>query len=328
VLCHDMTRIVPGEFKGRAFKRGHIIRESDITSLLNIGKEHIYVFDPADGLVHEDDAALRIARAAFGQGIELTSPCEGRVNLKATIRGLLKVNVEAIHKINDIEDIVFSSLHTNQPVSPGRALAGTRIIPLVAPEEKILEVEAICREYYPVVEVKPFRIANAGIVTTGSEIYHGRIQDKFGPVLHMKFAELGSRVMKQVFTSDDVDMTVNAIHQMIDDGADFIAVTGGMSVDPDDQTPTSIRKAGGDVVVYGSPIFPGAMFMLAYIGDVPVVGLPGCVMYYKASIFELVVPRLLAGERLTRSDITRLGHGGFCSRCTECRYPLCAFGKA
>ncbi|GBC59436.1 molybdopterin-binding protein [Desulfonema ishimotonii] len=327
VLCHDMTRIVPGKFKGRAFKKGHIIEETDISTLLSIGKEHIYVFDLEDGLVHENDAAMRIAKAAAGPGIELTEPAEGRVNLKAATAGLLKINVEALYQINDIEDIVFSTLHTHQQISEKRSVAGTRIVPLVTAEEKIREVESVCKTYYPIVQVLPFRTTRIGVVTTGSEIYHGRIEDKFGPVLHMKFAELGSQVMNQVFVSDDTEMTVAAIHKMIDDGAEMIAVTGGMSVDPDDQTPASIRAAGGEVVTYGAPIFPGAMFMLAYIGDVPVVGLPGCVMYYKASIFDLVIPRLLAGERLTRSDIIRMGHGGLCSVCAECRYPMCGFGK-
>lgn len=328
VICHDMTRIVVGEHKGPAFKRGHIIQEKDIPELLNIGKEHIYVFDLAEGLVHEDEAAMRIANAAAGPGITLTSASEGRVNLKAMEAGLLKIDVEALRRINGIDDVVFSTLHTNQQVKKGQSLAGTRIIPLVTNEENILEVVSVCRKYGPLVHVKPFRETKVGIVTTGSEIYSGRIKDKFGPVLREKFPHINGRVIDQLFVSDDVEMTVAAIHQMVDRGAELIAVTGGMSVDPDDQTPASIRAAGGEVILYGSPIFPGAMFMLAYLNDVPVVGLPGCVMYHRASIFDLVVPRILAGERLKKSDITDLGHGGFCATCSECRYPLCSFGKA
>lgn len=328
VICHDMTRIVPGEYKGPAFKRGHVIQSEDIPELLNMGKEHIYVFDLADGLIHEDDAAMRIASAAAGPGIELTDSSEGKVTLKASQPGLLKVNVEALNRLNEIDDVVFSTLHTNQQVKAGQALAGTRIIPLTTNEKNILDVETVCRENLPLIEVKPFREAKVGIVTTGSEIYSGRIKDKFGPVLRKKFSGLNSQVIDQVFVSDDTEMTVAAIHQMLGQGAELIAVTGGMSVDPDDQTPASIKAAGGEVIVYGSPIFPGAMFMLAYIKGVPVVGLPGCVMYHKASIFDLVVPRILSGDMLKKSDITGLGHGGFCSGCSECRYPLCGFGKA
>ncbi|SCY21209.1 molybdopterin-binding protein [Desulfoluna spongiiphila] len=328
VICHDMTRIIPGEYKGPAFKRGHIIQKNDIPELLNIGKANIYVYDIHNGLVHEDDAAERIANAAKGQGIKLSTPCEGKVTFKASQPGLLKINVDALHRINEIDDTVFSTLHTNQQVKKGQSLAGTRIIPLVTQEKNIMDVEDICRQHGPIIEIKPFPETKVGIVTTGSEIYSGRIEDKFGPVLVDKFSNLNSRVMDQVFVSDNVEMTVNAIHNMLEAGAELIAVTGGMSVDPDDQTPASIRAAGGEVIIYGSPILPGAMFMLAYIKGVPVVGLPGCVMYHKASIFDLVVPRILTGEKLTKADIIALGHGGFCSNCPECRYPLCSFGKA
>lgn len=327
VLGHDVTRIVPGEFKGRAFKKGHVIKPDDVDELLKIGKEHVYVLELQEGFIHENDAAERIARAAAGHGIEFTETVEGRVNMVAACNGLLKVNVDALYQINSVEDISFGTIHTNQQVAAKRAVAGTRAIPLVIEEEKIQKVEEICRDNHPIIEIKPFRSFKVGLVTTGSEVYHGRIEDKFGPVVSAKFSELGSQVLRQIFVSDDIEMTVKAIHDLLDEGAEMIAVTGGMSVDPDDQTPASIKAAGGKVETYGSPIFPGAMFMLAHIDDVPVVGLPGCVMYYKASIFDLTVPRILAGEKLTRADIIAMGHGGFCSNCPECRYPVCPFGK-
>jgi len=327
VLCHDITRIVPGEFKGRAFRKGQHIRPEDIPLLKDLGKEHLYVFELTEGWVHEDDAARRIARAAAGPGIALTNPAEGRVDLVASEPGLLKVDVAALSRINAVEEIVFSTLHTNQPVSAGRPVAGTRIIPLVTREANIATVEGICRGVPPVVSVRPYRPLSVGIVTTGSEVFSGRIEDRFGPVLKAKFSELGSKVIAQVLVSDDIQKTVAAIRGFLNQGAGLVAVTGGMSVDPDDQTPAAIRAAGCTVVTYGAPAFPGAMFMLAYINDVPVLGLPGCVMYYRASIFDLVVPRILAGEVLTRADIVAMGHGGFCSGCLDCRYPFCAFGK-
>jgi len=327
VLGHDVTRIVPGKFKGRAFKKGHIIQPEDIPELLEIGKEHVYVLELQDGFLHENEAAERIAQAAAGQGIEITEPVEGRVNMVAAYRGLLKVNVDALYHINSIEEMAFGTLHTNQQVTRKRTVAGTRIIPLLIEEEKIQKVEAICGRNHPVIQVKPFLRFRVGLVITGSEVYHGRIEDKFGPVVKAKFSDLGSRVLREVLVSDSVSLTAKAIQELIDEGVEMVAVTGGMSVDPDDQTPAGIRAAGGNVITYGSPIFPGAMFMLAYIGDVPIVGLPGCVMYYKASVFDLVVPRLLAGEAVTRADIVALGHGGFCASCPECRYPICPFGK-
>lgn len=327
VLCHDVTQIVPGGVKGPAFRRGRIIRSEDIPLLLDIGKRNIYVYDLAEGYVHEDDAAYRIARAAVGSNLALTEPVEGKVNFVATGIGLLKIDVAALDEINSIEEIIFATLHNHRPVNEHLNVAGTRIIPLVTSAEKIEQVEEICRRYHPVVDIRPFDVYRVGIVTTGSEVYHGRIQDKFGPVIYKKFEALGSSIIRQDFVPDDIDMTVSAIKKLIADGAQIIAVTGGMSVDPDDLTPASIRAAGGEVVTYGAPVLPGAMFMLAYIGDVPVVGLPGCVMYHRSSIFDLVVPRILAGETLTRRDITAMGHGGFCSDCDVCRYPNCAFGK-
>jgi hypothetical protein len=327
VLGHDITQIVPGIFKGPAFKKGHVLKSEDIPRLLDMGKRHVYALDIGDDFVHENDAAERIARAAAGEGIRMTSPSEGRVNLIASRQGLLKINVEALHRINSIEEIALATIHSNQQVIESEQIAGARIIPLATGKEKIEKIEEICRNNFPVVTVKPFHSMKVGLITTGSEVYTGRIADKFGPVLKEKFAELGCRIIRQVFVSDEIPMTVAAINDLIKEGAELIALTGGMSVDPDDQTPASIRAAGGKVVVYGAPVFPGAMFMLAAKGDVTLVGLPGCVMYHRASIFDLIVPRIVAGDEVTREDIVSLGHGGYCPGCEECRYPICAFGK-
>ncbi len=327
VLCHDITRIVVGESKGPAFRRGHVVTDEDIPTLLDIGKANIYVFDPKDGYVHEDDAAVRLARAAAGANLQFDGPTEGKVTLSAAIDGLLKVNVESLTDINCVTDVTFATVHNQQFVKKGRPLAGTRVIPLAVPEEILFEVENICEKSGPIIEVKPLMPARVGVVTTGSEVYTGRIKDGFGPVLKRKFGNLGSSVVDQVFVSDEVEMTVQAIHAFREQGVDLIAVTGGMSVDPDDQTPSAIRATGADVISYGAPTYPGAMFMLAYLGGVPVVGLPGCVMYHKASIFDLVVPRILAGEKVSRRDIVAFGHGGFCEGCDTCRYPVCGFGK-
>ena len=327
VLGHDVTRIIPGKEKGPAFKKGHIIREEEIPAFLDMGKENLFVIDLGPGILHEDEAAQRLARAAAGPGIRLTDPAEGRVNLIAEMNGLLKIDGSALTRINTIGQIVFATLHSFQPVTVGQPVAGTRIVPLVINESEIFEAEHICKGAYPLIQVKPFKSCRIGVVTTGSEVYHGRIKDAFGPVIEKKFKALGSQVIRQILVSDNQQVTVSAINELIAEGAEMVMVTGGMSVDPDDQTPASIRAAGGQVITYGAPIFPGAMFMLATIGDIPVAGLPGCVMYYRTSIFDLVIPRLLAGELITREDIAALGHGGFCAGCENCHYPLCGFGK-
>lgn len=327
VLCHDVTRIIPGREKGAAFRKGHIITSQDVPPLLDMGKAHVYVYDLAEGYLHEDDAAIRIATAAAGPGLELSPPSEGRVNLKASRKGLLKVDAAALRRINSVDDVVFATLHANTPVGCSQPVGGTRIIPLVTREDNVHRVATICRAHAPVIQVKALRSMQVGIVTTGSEVFSGRIADKFGPVLYSKFAELDCPVAGQVFVGDEAALTAQAIKNFIEEGAELVAVTGGMSVDPDDRTPAAIRDAGADVVAYGAPVFPGAMFMLAYVKGVPVIGLPGCVMYYRTSIFDLIVPRLLAGETLTREDFVDLGHGGFCSGCASCLYPRCGFGK-
>lgn len=325
-LAHDMTQIIPGKFKGSRFKKGHIITAEDIPVLLSMGKENVFVLELGPDIVHENEAAQRLATAAAGEGIEMSVPNEGKVDLFAARNGLLKVNVSILNELNDTEEIMFGTLHSNQLVTRSQKVAGTRVIPLVVEEKLIATAETLCSQA-TLIDVLPLKSFKVGLVTTGTEIEKGLIKDSFGPVLERKFAALGSTISRQILASDDEDRIVAAIHELIAEGADMIAVTGGMSVDPDDRTPASIRKAGAEIITYGAPVLPGAMFLLAYIGDIPVVGLPGCVMYHETSIFDLIIPRILAGEKPTRAEIKHLGHGGLCSNCHPCHYPNCGFGK-
>ena len=329
VLCHDITQIIPGQTKGPLFRKGHVIQEEDIAKLLSIGKENIYVFEPKAGLIHENEAAARIVDVITGTNLSTTSPKEGRIDLKAACDGLLTVDVDVLTAINSLGEITLATIHTNQFVRLGRVVAGTRVVPLFIEEHKLKNVEKLVSQ--PILNVLPLRKVKVGLITTGSEVYSGLIKDGFGPVLRAKFADLGSNVVDQVITSDDSQMIREAILNFLDQGAELIAVTGGMSVDPDDKTPLAIRQAGAEIICYGAPVYPGAMFLLGKIagktGQVPILGLPGCVMYYKASIFDLVVPRILAGLEVTAADIARMGHGGFCSQCASCHYPICPFGK-
>lgn len=327
VLCHDITEIVPGKVAGRAFKKGHVIKKDDITKLLKLGKEHLYVWEVNKNVIHEDDAAIKIARAVAGSGILLTAPAEGKVELKAAIDGMLKIDIDALEEINDISEVIVASIHSNQLVRAGEIVAGCRVVPLVIETAQIDNVEDIGQSCFPVMEIRPLTSLKVGIVTTGSEVYHGRIPDQFGPVLEKKITALGSQVLRQIVVDDAVDRIANAIQTLLQEGAEMIITTGGMSVDPDDVTPAGIRAAGGRVVLYGAPVLPGSMFMLAYIGSVPVLGLPGCVMYRKTTIFDLIIPRILVGDIISRKDIVRLAHGGLCTNCDPCQYPHCAFGK-
>lgn len=327
VLAHDLTQIIPGEYKGPKFKKGHEITEDDIPVLLSMGKKHLFVLEKDDTDVHENEAAYRIASKAAGENISLSEPSEGKIELRAEIDGLLKIDRERLYKLVAQDEIMFATIHDNIVVRKGQKLAGTRIIPLFVAEAVMQEAEALLSAG-PIISITPLKNMKVGVVTTGSEVYSGLIEDAFGPVLVKKFGALGSTVVKQLFADDDDDMIADCIRQLIDEGMDIIGITGGMSVDPDDRTPSGIRKAGGEVVSYGAPVLPGAMFMLSYIGDVPVVGLPGCVMYSRTSIFDLIVPRLLAGERVCKEDINKLAVGGLCLNCETCTYPVCGFGKA
>ena len=326
VLCHDMTEIIPGKKKGCAFRKGHIVTEADIEKLLDIGKRHIFVWDLQEGYVHENDAAIRMAKAAAGPNIRLSEPKEGKVNLTAVCDGLLSVNTELLYDLNMDEQVCFSSIHGGKMAKEGKLLAGTRVIPLVVKEETVADFEEKCRRQGPVLQVKPLAHAKIGIVVTGSEVLEGRIQDQFSPVLEEKAKELGAEIMGKVLAGDDKERIRLEIGNWMEKGADMVWVSGGMSVDPDDRTPAAIRACGGEVITYGTPVLPGAMFMLSYVQGIPVIGLPGCVMYSKRTVFDLAVPRILAGERLTRMDFVKMAHGGLCQNCPVCVYPDCGFG--
>ena len=325
VLCHDMTEIIPSVRKGAAFKKGHIVTEQDIPHLLDMGKQHIYVWDLDDGYVHENDAAERMARAVCGKNISMSAPNEGKINLKAECDGILKINRQAVYALCQDEEVCLATIRPDRLIRKGKQIAGTRVIPLAVKEEVVARFEEICAQHAPVIEIVPLRPTKIGIVTTGSEIKSGRVKDSFGDVLRAKAEETGAEVIGQVFSGDEPEDIAQAIMDFIAQGATLVEVTGGMSVDPDDRTPAAICRVA-QPVSYGSPVLPGAMFMLAYAGDVPVVGLPGCVMFAKRTIFDLIVPRLMAGERITRDDIVAQAVGGLCESCEVCTYPSCGFG--
>lgn len=327
VLGHDMTKVVPGEFKGVAFPRGHVIRQEDISELLSMGKEHIYIMEPGENMVHEEDAALRIARAAVGDAFELTKPHEGRINVKARVRGVLKVNVSLLNKINSIGEIIFATLHSGTICAEGTTAAGTKIIPLYISEAKLKKLEALCRAEGKVIDMLPLPAKKVGVVITGSEVFKGRIKDKFGDTIRKKVEALGSMVNRQQIVDDNKEMIAGAIKDMKAGGSDVIFVCGGLSVDPDDVTVDGVKKSGAKVVTYGAPVFPGSMFVYALLGGTPILGAPACVIHNESTFIDVVLPRVLAGEKLTKKDIVSVGHGGLCLNCDICDFPVCPFCK-
>ncbi|MDY3368137.1 molybdopterin-binding protein [Zhenhengia yiwuensis] len=327
VLCHDITQIIKDVTKGVAFKKGHVVKAEDIPVLLSIGKEHLYIWEKDENMLHENEAAEILYGICHNEHIKPSEVKEGKIEAIATCDGLFKVDTERLIEINSIDQVMIATRHTNLAVKAGEKLAGTRVIPLLIEKEVMEEVKRAAG-HKPLLQILPFQHKKVGIVTTGSEVYKGRIQDAFGPVIRKKLEPFGAEVLGQRIVDDKIEMITEAIEDFLAQGADMIICTGGMSVDPDDVTPSAIKAVGAEIISYGAPVLPGAMFLLGYYGkDIPVMGLPGCVMYAGATVFDLILPRIMAGEKLSKRDLVKLGHGGLCTGCKPCVYPHCSFGK-
>lgn len=327
VLCHDITQIVKDAVKDAAFRKGHIVKEEDIPVLLSLGKDHLYVWEKDENTLHENEAAQVLCELCQNKNMHPTAIKEGKIELIADCDGLFRVDVDRLNAINEIEEIMIATRHSHTAVKKGDRLLGTRVIPLVIAKEKMERVKAVAGPE-PLASLTPFRPMKAGIVTTGNEVYHGRIKDTFTPVVMEKLSAYGIEVCGHFVCDDNQEKITNAILRLKSEGADMIVCTGGMSVDPDDQTPGAIKKTGVRIVSYGAPVLPGAMFLLSYFEDgTPVLGLPGCVMYAKSTIFDLMLPRIAAGIPVTKKELAHMGNGGLCLGCAVCHYPNCGFGK-
>ncbi|MEJ2157136.1 MAG: molybdopterin-binding protein [Desulfobacteraceae bacterium] len=328
-LAHDITEIRPDEFKGPAFRKGHKVQHQDLCRLMRMGKRHLYVLDLKEDQVHEDDAVFELAEALAGPGVTFGGqPKEGKLQIRAAYTGLFKVNAKALVEFNLIPDVMCASLHNNFPVSEGQDVAGTRAIPLVIDRKVLDEAVASAKIGQPVLSVKAYHRLRVRLIITGSEVYEGLIEDKFEAIVQRKLASFGAELLETVILPDDLEMIADHASRFLASDTDMIITTGGMSVDPDDVTRLGIRKAGVDTLYYGAAALPGAMGMLAYKGDIPIVGIPACGLYHKATVFDLLLPRLLAGENPDHRDLARLAVGGMCLNCKTCRYPDCSFGKS
>lgn len=324
-IAHDMTKIIPGEYKGARFTRGHTVTGADIDELLSMGKEHIYVMEEGEEPgVHEEEAARRLAGAVAGDNTTFGKPREGRINITSIVPGLLKINRQLLDEINSIEGISAATLHSNTPVKAGGLLAGVKAIPLYIEEEKLKQVEALARAEGKAVRVKPYTVKKVGIIVTGNEVYNGLIQDKFAGVIEPKLEALGAGILASTIVPDDEDLIGRAVVEMKEKGAELIVTCGGLSVDPDDVTLEGVKRSGARIISYGSPIMPGAMSLLAVLGDTPVLGAPAGGLFHTTSI-DILLPRLIAGEIITRQEIAGYGYGGLCLNCTTCQYPVCPY---
>jgi molybdopterin biosynthesis enzyme len=330
ILCHDITQIIKDVKKDVVFKKGHVIKEEDIPVLLSVGKENLYIWEKQEGMLHENEAAEILYDICKNDYMKPSSIKEGKIELIADMDGLFKLDVEKLYKLNSLGDMMIATRHGNTAVKKGDKLAGTRVIPLIIEEEKMKKAQEIGAGK-PLMEIMPFKHKKVGIVNTGSEIFHGRIKDTFGPVVIEKFKEFDAEILGQTIVDDKKEEITKAIISYIESGADIVACTGGMSVDPDDCTPGAIKDTNAEIITYGAPVLPGAMLLISYYNyngkKIPIIGLPGCVMYSKRTIFDLILPRIMADDNISKSDIDKLGQGGLCLNCNVCTYPNCGFGK-
>ena len=324
-LCHDITAMRDG-FKGAAFKRGHVIEEGDVEKLLDLGKRTVFIWEENAGEIHEEDAARRMAAMAQVDGCHYTEPSEGKVLLMADTRGMFRVDTALLNRVNSIGDLTISTLPDHFPVEAGDRLASMRIVPLVTQETQILEAERLCQGK-KLLDLRPYHARKAGVIITGSEIYHGRIKDKFETVARAKLAQYPSEIVGVAICDDDLEMIVSEGKKLLDAGAELLIFSGGMSVDPDDLTPTAIRALGADVISYGVPSQPGNMTLVAYLGDVALLGVPGAAISRPTTMFDVLLPQLFTGDKLTKEDLVRLGDGGLCHMCDTCHFPNCTFGR-
>ena len=324
-LCHDLTEMRDG-FKGPAFRRGHVIAAEDIPHMLDIGKRTVFVWEENAGEIHEEDAARRMAAMAPVAGAHYTEPSEGKVLLMAEREGMLRVDTALLRQVNAIGDLTISTLPDHYPVRPGMRLASMRIVPLVTEEEQIRQAEALCKGR-KLLDLRPYRPRRTGIIITGSEIYHGRIQDKFEAVARRKLSAYPGEIIGAAVCDDDLGMLVRTAEEFLAQGADFLIFSGGMSVDPDDLTPAAIRRLGCEVISHGVPSQPGNMTLMAYLGDIPVMGVPGAAISLPTTIFDVMLPQIYAGDRFTKEELTSLGDGGLCQLCAACHFPNCTFGR-
>ena len=328
VLCHDITQIIKYEKKGPVFRKGHIIQPEDVPVLLSVGKDHIYIWENNENMLHEDEAAEILRDLCMNAHMHATEPKEGKIELIADIDGLLLIDVERLRAVNALGDMMIATRPGGFVVKKGDKLCGTRVIPLIIEKERMERAREVVGSE-PLMKLVPLKAKKVGVVTTGNEVFYGRIRDTFTPVIEQKLQEFGGSVMTEHVTlNDDHEKITAAILDMLGKGCDMVVCSGGMSVDPDDRTPLAIKNTGANIVSYGSPVLPGAMFLVSYMPDGrPVCGLPGCVMYARRTIFDLLLPYLVTDTPITREMLAGLGHGGLCLSCKVCHFPNCGFGK-
>ncbi|NLY20470.1 MAG: molybdopterin-binding protein [Tissierellia bacterium] len=326
-LLHDITGILEGGFKGVVFRRNHIIQSEDISTLKNIGKDHVYVGELEANEVHEEDAAKLLAPHVVGENVSFNEPTEGKISLSSEVDGLLSINLDGLNKINSVGDYTIASLPNYMEVKKNQKLAGLRIVPLWTENETVDTAIEIAKLNTPIFSVKEYRKLKVGIIITGSEVYYGRIKDLFEPVLRKKLSKYDAEILDVKKCPDDLDFIKSSAQNFLDMGADLIIFTGGMSVDPDDLTPTVIKSLSDEMITQGVPMQPGNMLTIGKVGKAILIGVPGASIHAPTTSFEITLPKIFAGVEITKEDINAMGAGGLCLNCEVCHYPICFFGR-
>jgi molybdenum cofactor synthesis domain-containing protein len=318
VLLHDITAVDPDKgFKGRIFKKGHIIREEDVRRLKEVGKDHIYVFEIADDEIHEDDAAKMLAKAVAGENTRSSqSPKEGKIDIYADAFGLCKIDTKRLMSFNSVGEPSCPTIYNNSVVKEGDNIAAVRIISLTAPLEEVQKACEIAGD--GIVKVIPFVPKKAGLIITGNEVYHGRIKDKFHDKLKPKLEELLCEIAEKRILPDDRDAIRESIEEFAD-RYDIVILTGGTSVDPDDVTYKAIKDAGVRKFIRGNPIQPGNMLTMGWIGETPIAAVPAAAIFFKWTSFDIWLPRFLAGDTIERDEVIARAHGGLLQKIKEIR---------
>lgn len=324
VLSCDLTQYLEGAPEKIAFKKGHLVEKGDISKLLDIGRTQLFVSEVPEGFIHENEAAALLARHVCAEGIELSASVTGKVMISAAKDGVFKVDRNGLVEFNMYDGVALSCIHANQFVRKGTEIAAVKVIPLFEDEEVLNVIKS---KISPIVSVKSLSNTKVGLVVTGNEVFHNRIKDRATSILERKISKFGSTIIDRYIKPDLVTDIKNAIVNLHERGAELIVVVGGMSVDPDDVTPSAIVKSGAEVVISKAPTNRGAAFVLSYLNGAIVLGVPACIVHYEITIFDLLLPRILSDEILTKKDVIELAYGGLCSNCVECKFPNCSFGK-
>ncbi|WP_207264222.1 FmdE family protein [Desulfovibrio sp. Huiquan2017] len=328
-VVHDMTGIEPGESKGPITKAGDILGIGDVCRLQRIGKFNVYDGEalPGDEWVHENDAVKAFAKRMAGPGVTYDpDPEEGKINFFAEYPGMLSIDLDALSRFNLSPDVMLATRHDGSLMPEGKGIAGTRAIPLYISRDRFSRALTALGEG-PVLSVLPLKPAKVGILVTGTEVFQGLIEDKFIPIVSSKVIQLGCTVHRTDIVPDERAAITKAAKAMLDSGCDLIVTTAGMSVDPDDVTRAALEDAGLHADHYGVPMLPGTMTLVGKLRNAAIIGVPACALFYKTTAFDVVLPRVLAGQELRRKDLARLGEGGFCMNCKTCSFPKCPFGK-